>query len=143
MVGSVLYGADDLVREWAAERLDSVVGRPLAHAPVALGVVRGTDIAAALLFANYREGVDIEVSVAADNADWCRPSTLRRLFAYPFTQLSLPRLTSIVARDNKRCRKLCEGLGWKIEGVVRRAYDGRRDAIIYGMLRDECRFLTK
>jgi RimJ/RimL family protein N-acetyltransferase len=107
---------------------------------VALGVVRGSELAAAFLFFNYRAGVDIEVTVVSDNADWCRPSTIRRLFDYPFRQLDLPRITSVVARDNKRCRKLCEGIGWKLEGVARKAYDGKKDAFIYGMLREEARF---
>lgn len=140
IVGSVLYGADEYVSAWAAKRLEVVLGGRRPDVQVALGVVRGGNLAAAFLFSNYRTGIDIEVSVAADNADWCRPATLRRLFDYPFRQLNLPRMTSIVARDNKRCRKLCEGIGWKIEGVARKAYDGRKDAIIYGMLREEARF---
>jgi hypothetical protein len=140
IVGSVLYGADMAVAEWATTRLGPVLSGRKPDVQVALGVVRGNEIAAAFLFFNYRPEIDIEVSVASDNADWCRPATLRRLFDYPFRQLNLPRMTSIVARDNKRCRKLCEGVGWKLEGVARKAYDGRKDAMIYGMLREEARF---
>ena len=140
IVGSVLYGQDKQVTEWASSRLDSVLGGRRPYMQVALGVVRGSELAAAFLFFNYRAGVDIEVTVVSDNADWCRPSTIRRLFDYPFRQLDLPRITSVVARDNKRCRKLCEGIGWKLEGVARKAYDGKKDAFIYGMLREEARF---
>lgn len=143
IVGSVLYGADAQVTEWVSERVPVMGGRVLGNAAAALGVVRQDRIAAGIVFQNYRPGVDVEVSLAADNAAWAHPAILGRLFSYPFAQLGVARITCIVGRKNKRCRKLCEGLGWRLEGVARLAYDGKEDACIYGMLPHDCKFLTR
>lgn len=143
IVGSVLYGADAEVCAWVADRVPVLVGRAPHNAFAALGVVRRGQIAAGVVFHNYRAGIDIEVSLAADDPSWAHPAILRRLFSYPFHQLGVIRLTSIVARKNKRCRKFCIGLGWKLEGVVRKAYDGKDDAVLYGMLEQDARFLER
>lgn len=151
VVDHVLYGMDQEVSAWVAERVPVLAGRAAAGdgASAALGVVRGERIIAGIVFRNYRSGVDIEVDLAAEDPRWAFPVTLRRLFRYPFVQLGLPRITCIVSAANARCRELCEGrpgkpgLGWKHEGTARRAYDGTNDALIFGMLREDCRFLTK
>jgi RimJ/RimL family protein N-acetyltransferase len=143
IVGSVLYGADAKVCEWVAQRVPVLVGRAPHNTFAALGVVRRDQIAAGVVFHNYRPGIDMEVSIAADDPAWAHPAILRRLFSYPFNQLGVIRLTCIVGRKNKRCRRFSEGLGWKLEGVVRRAYDGKEDAVLYGMLPSDCRFLEK
>lgn len=141
VVGSVLYGADAQVVDWVSQRIPILGGRAPHNSSAALGVVRRGQIAAGVVFHNYRAGIDIEVSLAADDPSWAHPAILRRLFGYPFNQLGVVRLTCIVGRKNKRCRKFCEGLGWKLEGVIRRAYDGREDAVIFGMLREDAKFL--
>ncbi len=141
--GSVLYGADAEVCEWVAQRVPVLVGRAPANTSSALGVVRHGRIAAGLVFHNYRPKIDIEVTLAADSPAWAHPAILRRLFSFPFYQLQVARLTCVVSRKNKRCRKLVEGMGWRLEGTIRRAYDGHTDAMIYGMLPSECRFLER
>lgn len=143
IVGSVLYGADAKVCEWVGERVPVLMGRAPHNAFAALGVVRRERMAAGVVFHNYRPGIDIEVSIAADDPSWAHPAILRRLFSYPFNQLGVIRLTCIIGRKNKRCRRFSEGLGWKLEGVVRRAYDGHQDACLYGMLRQDARFLEE
>lgn len=139
IVGSVLYGADELVMQKVAAALPEMRGR-VAGPYTALGVVRSGVLLGGTVWHNYI-GHNIEVSIAFDRADWARPSTLRRLFAYPFIQLEVARITAVVAKRNARCRKLTVGLGFKLEGTIRKGFDGKQDAMIYGLLRDECRFL--
>ena len=138
LVGSVLLGADEEVAAWVAQRVPEF--EPQKY--VALGVVRGDRFVGGAVFHNFRKH-DIEVVVAFDDPRWALPGTLRALFAYPFVTLGCVRLTALIARKNKRSRRLTEGLGFRLEGVARRAFDGRQDAMIYGMLRDECKFLRE
>jgi RimJ/RimL family protein N-acetyltransferase len=133
IVGSVLYGADKQVLEWVTKHVPVLMGRPPGNAFSALGVIRKGQIVAGAVFHNYRPGIDIEVTIAATDPSWAMPSTLRRLFTYPFDQLSVPRMTCVIGRKNKRCRRFSEGIGWKLEGVSRKNYDGVQDACIYGM----------
>lgn len=145
LVGSVLHGADDVVAAFVQSRIPHLNGQPFRDFR-AFGIVRGADLVGGVVFTNHRPnlyGDDIDVSIAVDPSDWCRPSILRALFSYPFGFLPCARLTAYVGRKNKRSRKFCEGLGFKLEGVRRKAADGREDLMYYGMLRDECRWIRK
>lgn len=142
IVNSVLYGDDEGVADWVIRRVPTigVIPRDLT---CALGVVRNGRPVAGFVFHEYVKGVNVEVTVAADDPSWCLPQTLRQLFMYPFVQLGVPRLTCRTARNNKRCRKLIVGMGWKLEGMIRKGFDGRIDLAVYGMLPGECRFKPK
>lgn len=137
IVGSVLYGEDETVGKFVMERTGVSI-----NGYSALGVVRDERLIAGVIWHNYR-GHDIEATIASDTPNWAFPSTLRRLFAFPFVQLGVVRVTSIVSRENKASRRFCEGLGFKLEGVCRQGMDGKTDAMIYGCLRDECRVLRR
>lgn len=141
VVGSVLYGADDLVATMVASRIAHVGGAGFGPC-TALGVVRSGTLLGGVVFHNYRpQARIIEMSGAFDRADWARPSTLRRLFAYPFIDLACQNLVTFTGRKNKRARRIDEGLGFKLVGIIHRAIDGREDACLYQMPRDECRWL--
>lgn len=111
------------------------------HASIALidddGYLRG-GIAVRLLNA-----FDASLSVAID--DWRsfppRP-VLKELFSAVFCgKKPLQRVSATIPRSNKRARMMAEKLGFKLEGVKRRGYDGRQAGCIYGMLREECRWI--
>jgi RimJ/RimL family protein N-acetyltransferase len=138
LVGSILIGDDRNVATLVAQHIPGFAPEKFT----ALGVVRGSQLIGGAVYHNFR-GHDIEVTVAFEDPRWALPGTLRALFAYPFETLRCARMTAVVARKNKRSRRLTEGLGFRLEGVARRAIDGKQDAMIYGMLREECRWLRK
>lgn len=128
------------VAAWVARRI-AILGGVAALGPhAAIGIERDGALIAGAVFHNYRHH-DIEVSFAADDPGWARRGTIRAILRYPFAQLGCTRLTALIARDNARAAKLLEGLGFKREGVLRRAYDGTADALVFGMLREECHWL--
>lgn len=100
------------------------------------------DFVGGVVFSNYR-GTDCEVSCAAEEGYliW-RPHIMRAVFSYVFDQLGCVRCTSITTKANKRARDFLESLGFVLEGNVRLGYDGRRDALIYGLLARDCRYLA-
>lgn len=138
LVGSVLYGADAAVAAYVAARIPHASEGFGACA--ALGVVRGSALVGGIVYHNWR-GRDIEVSAAFDRADWARPAVLRRLFAYPFEQLGCARMTAVTGAKNRRARRFLAGLGFVREGIARQALADDEDAIIFGLLHAECRFL--
>lgn len=99
------------------------------------------DFAGGVVFSNFRK-TDLEVSCASDHPAAFRNSVCRAIFDYVFKQLNCVRCTSITTKGNKKARAFLEALGFQLEGNVRLGYDGKRDALIYGLLRSECRFLT-
>lgn len=86
-------------------------------------------------------GFDCEVTFASMTPRWVLPQNLTPLFHYPFVQRGLSRLTLIIGANNRVAVKTNIRIGFKVEGVARKAYDGTNDAIILGMLREECPYL--
>ncbi len=88
-------------------------------------------------------GNDMRAIIFAEDPRWCLPGILRELFRYPFEIAGCERLTVVVREGNHRSMKLCLGLGFRKEGVMRRGYNGKTNAIILGMLKSECKWLKR
>jgi RimJ/RimL family protein N-acetyltransferase len=98
------------------------------------------ELVGAVLYNNFR-GPSIETHWAGDG-NWLSRSNLHGIFAYPFAQLGVRRVTGIIHRKNKHARKVAEKIGFKLEGVCRHGFkDG--DACIYGLIKSECRWLKE
>jgi RimJ/RimL family protein N-acetyltransferase len=139
LIGRILYGADREVAAMVASRIPSVGDKGFGDC-TALGVVVDGELVGGVVFTAF-SGHDVHVHMAFDSPRWATPQTLRELYAYPFGQLGCVRMTAPIGRKNKRMRRLAEGLGFKLEGVMKRGLDGKEDLMIFGTLRDECRWL--
>lgn len=93
-----------------------------------------------VIVSNFRK-TDCELSCAAETPLAWRHQVLQTIFDYTFTQLGCVRCTSITTKRNRRARAFLEGLGFQLEGNLRLGYDGRKDALIYGLLAAECRYI--
>ena len=135
-------GMDAMVIEWVAARLDMP---PADFFPcTAVAVVHGEEMLAGAVYYQFRpnaHGGTMEAALASVSPRWCTRAVLASLFAYPFVQVKVARLQVSIAKKNKPARRLAERLSFKLEGVGRRLWDGRQDAVIYSMLPEECRWL--
>ena len=136
-----LGGADPFVAAWVARQLEAEDGfGPCA----AIGVVLDGSLIAGVVYHDYRKmarGATMQASIATTTPRWATRRTLRDIFSYPFVQMQVARLWVCVGRKNRRSRSMVERLGFKMEGVARRAHDGAMDAMIYSMLPFECRWI--
>ncbi len=133
---SLLFGYDKVLGEWVAKRVEM----KLDNMYTTIGVMQGGNIAAVCLYRNYRDH-DIEMVFAADTPRWATKGNIAAFFRYPFVQLGCKRVTALVSRHNKRSRRMVEGLGFKHEGTMRKAFDGKVDLVCYGLLESECKWL--
>jgi RimJ/RimL family protein N-acetyltransferase len=130
----------ELVSQFVAVNMPIITHRREFDPCSAIGVRRGDYLIAGFVY-NHYNGHSIDVTVASVNPLWAvRRDIIRALFAYPFLQLGCSRLGCMVVGDGKS-KKLATGLGFTLEGVLRRGYDGVNDAQVYGMLREECKWL--
>jgi len=98
-------------------------------------------IEAVAAFHNYRpESGTVELSFASASPHWQSRRYLRDLFDYPFMQLGCIRITTFAPKANSRAVSLNRRIGFKPEGIMRLAHFGD-DLVVFGMLRDECRWL--
>lgn len=84
--------------------------------------------------------VNCEISCASETAMAWKPSVCRAVFEYVFGQLGCVRCTSITKKNNMKARAFLTSLNFVLEGNVRRGYDGEKDALIYGLLAEDCEF---
>lgn len=102
------------------------------------------DFIAAVVVSNLRhyngKAIDCEISCATENSMAWRPEVCRTIFGYVFGQLGVVRCTSITRKNNTKARSFLEALNFELEGNVRRGYDGEKDALIYGLLAEDCQF---
>lgn len=137
---SAIYGQDEQVAAWVAERVKIDEFGPGA---VALGLVEDEKLIAGVVFNMYTKA-SICMHVAAEPGKrWMTKDFLWRSFAYPFVQLSCNRITGLVRVDNFESQRFVEHLGFKREGLIRRGCVDGTDMILYGILREECRFLRR
>ena len=137
---TIHLGYDEVVSKWVAAQIPHCVN---GFGPcVTIGFSHDDVLIAGVVYHEYRPAYkSIEMSIAAVSPKWATKGNLRAIFAYPFLDLKANRVTAITPRKNKRARHLIEGVGFKLEGVARKGF-GSEDAVIYGMLRDECRWIN-
>lgn len=127
------------------EKVAEFVLSQIPHMPtgfekfVAIGVSKNDKLIAGVVFHEFR-GNDIQISCASIDKRWLTRSVIESVFKYPFIQLKCDRLTSMTPKSNIHTRDFLVGLGFKEEGNIRRGFL-RDDCIVYGMLREECRWI--
>jgi RimJ/RimL family protein N-acetyltransferase len=134
---TVIYGQDERVCAWVAER----VSETEFISARGLGLEQDGELIAGVVYENYT-GKNITMHVAAvPGKRWLNKDFLYRSFAYPFLQLNCNRVTGLVKADNFEAQKFDENLGFKKEGLLRQACEDGTDLILYGMLKTECRWI--
>lgn len=138
--------AEWLVRMFGAQvGIDSV--SDLGPHFIALGILKDRKPIGGVVFTEYRKmphGSDIRIFAAGlPGTPWMTKKTLHDVFSIPFRQLDCIRVTSIVSEKNRASADLQPRLGFRREGVARRGADGKTNAIIFGMLKTECKWLRE
>lgn len=88
---------------------------------------------------SHFDGEDCEIQCCGSG--YWSAGTVREVFRYAFDALKCRRVSARALSDNSRCLAAMKAIGFRQEGVKRRAVDGK-DVIMFGMLRDECRVLA-
>lgn len=129
-------GYDEEITEWVVTQL----GMSGSFGDCAtMGFVKDGKLIGGIVFHDFRRP-SMEVSLATISKHWCNRRILRTCFSYPFNQMKVKRLTAMVWEGNTKSIKLIEGLGFKKEGYLREGLP-LGNAYIYGMLKDECKWI--
>ncbi len=109
-----------------------------------LGVIIDGKCVAAVAFNRFRRlrhGNDVSAVIAATSPRWCKKGVLASIFRFAFGQLGCARMTVIIREGNERSMRMCAGLGFEKEGVIKRGWDGKTNAVVMGMLKQRCRWI--
>jgi RimJ/RimL family protein N-acetyltransferase len=129
---------DDRMLDWIAARIPQVGPDHDWHGRArGLGCVVDGKIVAGMACMNFdARHAHVEIAFASDSPRWASRRMIARFMAWPLRQLGCRRVSAVVAADNRRVIRLLEGMGFRREGVLRRAF-GAEDALILGLLNDE------
>ena len=135
----LVYDRQKELLEWASLQL---FGEPDGwdDKAVAIGVELEGKIIAVVVYTNYHPQM-IEMHIASVDSRWASRYNLRRFFLYPFSQLGLGRVQAILAASNERAISMAKRLGFTYEGYHPQAFIGGVDAVSYGMLKHQCKWL--
>lgn len=92
-----------------------------------------------VLACEFKTWFDVHFSAAICDARFMSRKLLATIFRALFSQAT--RITALVSPDNEGAVDIVRRLGFVYEGFLRMGVEGRRDALMFGMLRDDCRFL--
>lgn len=135
---TVVYGQDQHILKWVGDRVDEQTFGPGA---IALGLEEDGELISGVVYNMYTVASICMHVAAVPGKRWMTREYLWRAFAYPFIQLNCHRVTGLVRIDNEESRRFAEHLGFRREGLLRRACTDGTDMILYGMLAEECRWL--
>ncbi len=128
----VIAGDDEIA--WAAERIGGVVW---PRDTQALAIYDGDELSAVTLYNMFMDASCSAHIATNGKRSWATRGMLYGIFAFPFLQLDLRRITAPIAASNKPAIINAINLGFQFEGrlIHARAHD---DEIVMGMLREEC-----
>jgi hypothetical protein len=102
-------------------------------------VRRSDDTLMGVLACEFKEWFDVHFSVAICDPHCMSRRLLRSIFRALFSRAV--RVTALVSPDAEKTIELTRRMGFVYEGFLRMGVEGHRDALIFGMLRNDCRYL--
>jgi RimJ/RimL family protein N-acetyltransferase len=130
----IVTGQSAAVARWLETRL----GQKFLPPYEAIGIVNGKGQRIGAVVLNDFADRNIELTAYGPGA--FSRGVLSAISRYCFIQLDCKRITVRTRASNLYVRRVIEKHGAKQEGTLRDWYDDE-DAIIYGLLKHECRFL--
>lgn len=122
---------------WVSEKIG--LGRVYENA-AGYGFLVDGQLAGGVLFSDFT-GRDIHVHIAIEDARWCSRKYLKFIAEYAFVHCGVSRVSALTAQSNPKAAKVMAAWGSKQEGLLRKYFSDDDDAIVWGLLKEECRFL--
>lgn len=125
---------DPRIGEWVRESIPKVAC--WTEGFKSLASIEGEEIQGAVVYDAFTP-YDCCIHVRLEKPGCKVPMILRAVFAYPFEQMELKRITGLVGANNLKGQQLCLWLGFVLEGRKECGL-GDEDELIYGMCRENC-----
>jgi RimJ/RimL family protein N-acetyltransferase len=141
----LLYGVDDGVANWVSKEIFGIYGQFKNYRSI--GIIDDNKLLAGIVYSNYHEKIDgtplsLEMSIASIDKRWCNRHNLKALFDFPFIELRLKRVQTLCSKNEGDIMNFNKRLGFTQEGTHREAWPMGGDAVSWGMLKSECKWIA-
>lgn len=133
----------EAIAEFVAEGMPHIAEAGGFRDYYVIGIEDASGVLVGGIVASHVNSFDAHISARLTRANALTRRMLQSLFDLAFDEMKLSRLTMLIAPANRHARGVAEKLGFVEEGLMRRGYDGVRDAVIYGMTKDECQVMER
>lgn len=110
---------------------------------VAMGIAYAGKLIGGIVFNDIRPERDCWLTIYTTDKRWCNRRVLRAIFGLVFDKMKCERCSAFVSKNNQASKNLVERLGFRPEGVIRLYADDGQDRLLYGMLKEECKYYVK
>lgn len=137
-----MFGKDQKIAKWVAQRIPVMHGRGFGENVKAIGVVdgNGKELAGVVFHDYLPEFKTISFSIAASSRRWATRKTIALLLYYPFIDAEVTKLWTSTPHKNERALKLIQHVGFTREAVLSHHF-GKEHAIISRMFLKDYRRL--
>lgn len=143
-MSKLLYGTDERLTaglfDWAAQRLGYGLTGADLRPGYAIGCMHGDTLVAVVMFNQLRRD-SAEIGIVSTSPKWLTRQVCTHIAAFAFDILQLRRVSGITSRKNKKARDLALRLGFVYEATLKEGYANGEDAVVFRMLRKECKWL--
>lgn len=103
----------------------------------AVGFVRYGKICGGVVWTKLAKNLtDVECTIAGKGA-WISTQVGKFINLVPFEVFKVAHVTTRLSDDNEASKRLMLKHGWKAEGLQRRAYDGKKDMLLMGLIKED------
>jgi len=124
--------------KWICSRISADINPSTCNA---IGLENDGELVAVVAY-NQWHHPSICGHIASDGSKrWLNRAFLHAMFDYPFRQLGCARITAPIAESNISAINFVTKLGFQLEGRLRKALPNGEDRLIFGLLREECKWV--
>ena len=132
----ILYNADAEVAAWVFAQLP-YAPKKLTDLPKdwyrAYGVTRGGKLVAGIVWHDLQANLgDVQISIVG-KGPWISREIAKIIITTPFERFGVAHCTARHAASNDAATVGIQHLGWVFEGRQRLAWDGKEDALLFGL----------
>ncbi len=135
---------DPRVANWV---IDGIAGADLddiGQNYVAIGFTRNKKPIGGVVFVEYNPKIKTcNLLVRSASRMFMKPEVLRHVFGTAFNNIGVDCIRVGVREGNKASEKVIRHIGFRKEGVHRRAWDGKTNMITFSLLKSECKYLDE
>lgn len=133
---ALLFGFDDFIKEWTAERIPAVSG--FDNGAHGIGIINDDRLLAGVVYHFHdRPHRTIQLTVASESPMWAKRPIISGFLRYAFDGLGVYKVWTCTPIESKKTIRINEKCGFKREATLSSQFGPKHHAVICRMLQPD------